>query len=111
MAKSFAKAFYKSKAWLKCRSSYIAYRISIDGGLCEHCKDNQGYIVHHVEMLTKDNINNPDISLNHSNLEYVCKVCHDKEEGHWLDKKKKNKPTKEEYKFSDKGELIPVLPP
>ena len=49
----------------------------IDGGLCEECHEEQGYILHHKILLTEQNINNPNISLNHSNLKYVCKECHD----------------------------------
>lgn len=33
MAKEFAKSFYKSKAWKRCRAMYAA---SV-GGLCERC--------------------------------------------------------------------------
>lgn len=82
MAKEFAAAFYKSSAWIKCRRSYIKHRISIDGGTCEECKEQLGYIVHHEESLTPDNILNPDVSLNHKKLKYVCKDCHDKYDGH-----------------------------
>ncbi|MCM1155543.1 MAG: phage holin family protein [Roseburia sp.] len=66
MAKGFAKAFYNSKAWKDCRDSYIAERIRLDGGFCEECHLNLGYIVHHEVILTPDNISNPDISLNHA---------------------------------------------
>lgn len=86
MAKKFAKKFYKSVKWEKCRKSYIAARIMENGGLCEECGINPGYIVHHKITLTADNINNPEISLNHENLEYVCKVCHDIFEGHGFNK-------------------------
>lgn len=84
MAKDFAKSFYNSAKWNKCKDSYIAKRIMIDGGLCEECHDRVGYIVHHKVKLTAANISNPDISLNHDNLEYVCKQCHDEFEGHGL---------------------------
>ena len=87
MAKEWAQAFYKSKKWLKCRNSYIQERIMIDGGMCEECKQRIGYIVHHKITLTPTNIENPDVSLNHSNLEYVCKDCHDKFEGHGVGNK------------------------
>ena len=87
MAKEFAKSFYKSSAWIKCRNSYIKGRLLIDGGLCEECHNNPGYIVHHKQMLTESNINNPDIALNHNNFEYVCKDCHDKFDGHGLNSK------------------------
>lgn len=76
MAKEFAKKFYDSKAWKNCRQSFISYRISIDGGMCQHCKDKLGFIVDHKEELTPDNINSPDITLNHNNFQYLCLECH-----------------------------------
>lgn len=82
MAKEWSKAFYNSKAWKRCRDSYIASRIAVDGGTCEECREEQGYIVHHTNILTPKNINNPDITLNHKLMKYVCKSCHDKYEGH-----------------------------
>lgn len=75
--KEFAKEFYKGKAWKACRSSYINKRLMIDGGMCERCGKRIGYIVHHKILLNNQNIKDPDISLNHCNLEYVCKECHD----------------------------------
>ena len=88
MAKEWAKAFYNSKNWIKCRDAYIADRISTDGGVCEECRQQQGYIVHHEITLTPDNINNPNISLSHQHMKYVCKDCHDKYEGHGVGHKK-----------------------
>jgi 5-methylcytosine-specific restriction endonuclease McrA len=82
MAKDFAKPFYNSKRWQKCKQSYIDQRVLADGGLCEECRSEPGFIVHHRVMLTEANIGNPDVSLNHENLEYVCKECHDRFEGH-----------------------------
>lgn len=92
MAKDFAKGFYNSKKWHRCRDSYIGIRIQIDGGLCEVCKDKLGYIVHHKKTLTASNINDPDISLNHEMLMYVCKDCHDLFEGHGVGGGSKVKP-------------------
>ena len=86
--KAFAKQFYRSKAWQACRTAYIAKRLQIDGGLCEECRDQQGYIVHHLITLTPENIVNPAVALNHSLLAYVCKDCHDAYEGHGLTKGK-----------------------
>lgn len=88
--KEFAKKFYKSKTWKKCRASYISKRRMIDGGLCEICGKRLGYIVHHKKALTPENIGDPEISLSHDNLEYVCKPCHDEEEGHFIQRKKGN---------------------
>ena len=88
MAKEWAKAFYNSKKWIRCRNSYIGFRISIDGGTCEECKRQQGYIVHHTITLTAENITDPDVALNHDNMKYVCKDCHDRYDGHGIGNKK-----------------------
>lgn len=80
--KEFAKRFYKSKAWRSCRAAYIAQRRLIDGGLCESCKQEPGYIVHHKIILTPENIHDPEVALNHQYLAYECKACHDLHEGH-----------------------------
>lgn len=99
--KTWAEQFYKGTAWGKCRAAYIAERVLVDGGLCEDCKENLGYIVHHKIILTPDNITDPDIALNHKNLAYVCKDCHDRYEGHGI--KKNLKPL---CAFDEKGNPI-----
>lgn len=105
MAKEFAKTFYNSKRWRKCRAAYIAYRQAIDGGLCESCHEVPGYIVHHKTELTPDNINDPDITLGFDNLKYDCHVCHQKENA-------KDGPAEGlvKYEFTSDGELF-VSPP
>jgi 5-methylcytosine-specific restriction endonuclease McrA len=82
MAQEWAKAFYNSANWQRLRRAYIASRILIDGGTCEECGKEPGEIVHHKIILTQENIKNFDISLNRDNLEFVCKECHDRFEGH-----------------------------
>ena len=76
MAREFAKSFYKSKAWENCRAAYIK---SV-GGLCEDCLSKGIYtpakVVHHIEHITPENINNPRITLDFSNLKAVCQDCH-----------------------------------
>lgn len=76
MAKPYAKSFYNSSAWLKCRASYI----SKVHGLCESClaraKHIPGYIVDHIEEISQSNIDDPYITLNHENLQYLCLPCH-----------------------------------
>ena len=104
MAKEFAKAFYNSKRWKKCREAYIAYRKSIDGGLCESCHDEMGYIVHHKKELTLENINDPDITLSFSNLKYDCHVCHQKEN------KKDGPAGLVRYEFGDDGDVVAIPP-
>ena len=79
--REFAKAFYKSKAWQRCRDGYAA---SV-GGLCEDCLAKglyrPGEIVHHMTELTPDNINDPAVSLSWSNLRLLCRDCHAKRHG------------------------------
>ena len=77
MAREFARAFYQGRLWERCKNSYIAERRAVDGGMCEICHERPGVIVHHKVHLTPDNINNPDISLGFSNLQFVCHACHD----------------------------------
>lgn len=76
MAKDFAKSFYNSKAWQDCRASYIADRVRVDGGMCEHCKDVPGYIVDHITELTPNNLADPWIALGKDNLQFLCLSCH-----------------------------------
>lgn len=103
MAKEWAKKFYKSKEWIKCRNSYI----SSVYGLCERC-EQPGYIVHHKVHLNQSNINDPNVSLNHDNLEYLCLECHNKHH----DFEREKKPiTRDGLKFNENGELIKVSTP
>lgn len=74
--REFAKGFYKSQAWKRCRDAY-AQSVS---GLCERCLAKglyvPGEIVHHKTELTPDNIGNPSVSLSWDNLQLVCRDCH-----------------------------------
>lgn len=78
----------------------------IDGGMCECCGQQLGYMVHHKIILTENNINNPDISLNHEKLSYECKDCHDKHEGHGV----KNKSKELLVLFDENGQPMPLPP-
>lgn len=73
-----AKRFYDSKAWKSCREYYIAKRVNEDGGMCEHCKERLGYILDHKIELNDINLDDPTISLNHDNLQYLCIECHNR---------------------------------
>lgn len=98
MAKEFAKGFYKSTAWIKCKQAYIK---SVHG-LCERC-EKPGYIVHHKKHITPNNINDSNITLNWDNLEYLCLDCHNEE--HRFNREKKAA-TRNGFKFNVKGELV-----
>lgn len=76
MAREFAKAFYRSAAWISCREGYIKFR----GGLCEECLRHgvyrSGDTVHHKVHLTPDNIKDPAVALSWDNLELLCRDHH-----------------------------------
>lgn len=103
--KEYARKFYKSKAWQRCRASFIGKRRSIDGGLCEHCGKRQGYIVDHIEEINPDNINDINITLNHDNLQYLCLECHNTKTF------KKNFAIRENLFFDEYGNLREKTPP
>ena len=99
MAKPYAVAFYKSKAWERCRAGYI----SSVHGLCEDCLARgiykPGVIVHHIDPITPENIRDPKVTLNWDNLRLVCMDCH-AEEHEYRGKNLR-------YKFGDNGEILP----
>lgn len=76
MSKEFARGFYSSEAWNRCRA---AYKKSV-GGLCEQClmsgMINPGEIVHHKVPLTPFNVEVPEVTLNWQNLELLCREHH-----------------------------------
>ena len=100
MSKAFAEGFYKSRTWQECRESYAKSK----GYLCENCLKkglyNPGVIVHHIIELTPENINNPKVTLNHSNLRLLCRKCHAEEHAR-----------KRRYLIGINGEIILKDPP
>lgn len=74
MAKIWAQRFYKSKAW---REGARPQALHDCGYACHDCGDRPTE-VHHIIPLTPDNINDPNISLNPSNLMCLCGNCHKK---------------------------------
>jgi 5-methylcytosine-specific restriction endonuclease McrA len=93
--RDFAKTFYNSTAWKKCRLTYIA---SVHG-LCELC-GSAGKIVHHKIYLSPKNIDDPNITLSHSNLQLLCHYCHNDEHLY-------SPSVKKGLKFDEEGNLKP----
>ena len=79
MPNGFARKFYMSPEWLRCREAYAKSK----GWLCERCAAKgliiPGTEVHHKTRLTRDNLSDPSIALSFDNLELLCKDCHLKE--------------------------------
>lgn len=74
--KEWAKQFYSSQAWKKCRDEYAKSK----GRLCERCLEKglykPGEIVHHKVMLTPQNIVDGSVTLDFDNLQLLCRDCH-----------------------------------
>ena len=68
------RQFYHSSAWAKLARAFLLSRNYI----CERC-GAPAEIAHHRRYLTPANVNNPDIALNHANLEALCQSCHNAE--------------------------------
>lgn len=68
--------FYTTTAWRKARAAVLKEH----NGLCQLCL-SKGLIepavhVHHKTPLTPENLNNPMIALDRSNLMALCSNCH-----------------------------------
>lgn len=78
MAKDWAKSFYNSKAWAKCRRAYLS-----EHPYCERCQAAGQIVpaehVHHKIWLTEENISDPTVTLNPDNFEALCHDCHTRE--------------------------------
>ena len=95
------RRFYDSSEWIACREAYAASVFY----LCERCK-RPGLIVHHKIRITNDNEDDPEVTLNWDNLEYLCLECHNKEHfGQLL--------TREDVTFDKSGQLVKAnqMPP
>lgn len=92
-----AKKLYKSKAWRECKKSYISKVF----GLCERCSQ-PGYIVHHKVYIDVSNVNDPEVTLNHDKLEYLCLPCHNTE--HF----RKDVKIRNDVGFDEEGNLIQI---
>lgn len=104
MAREFAKSFYDSKEWKDCRNAYIGERILVDGGRCELCHRDHGYIIHHKVELNEDNISDPSVALGYDNLMYVCQNCHNNiHSSKNNDKNFARKPAR----FDSSGQIVP----
>lgn len=84
MAEGWAIKFYKSPQWRTLRQSLVIER----GAKCEMCGRsfalNPSELVgHHKIELTPENITNPDVALNPSNVMIICSDCHNKIHGRY----------------------------
>ena len=85
MSSGIIKTFYNTKSWIDCRNGYF----KLHYGLCELC-ERPGEEVHHRIFLTPENINDTSISLDHENLQLLCKSCHNAAHNKAYDMYRKN---------------------
>lgn len=102
MAKDYAKQFYQSAQWRKTRD---AYADSVYW-LCERCYKNkglihQGDIVHHIVHITPENIDDPNVTLNWDNLEFVCREEHNR-----IHMKTHDDEVRDDVMFTADGDLV-----
>lgn len=73
MAQEWAKVFYNSATW-KQQREYVLKR---DHYTCTEpgCRARASE-VHHIEELSKNSVNDMNISLNPKNLRSLCSDCH-----------------------------------
>lgn len=110
MSYRIRNTFYDSKAWRTIRKEVWreqhllcnrCHRPVYVDGLSEYIPPEKRLkgVVHHIEYLDINNINDPEKALGRDNLEGLCIDCHNKE--HF-------KPTvlRDGYMFDDEGNLI-----
>lgn len=89
---------YQSRAWRdRLRPAYYESKY----GLCEQC-GAPGDIVDHIEPITADNVDDPDVTYNWDNLMLLCQSCHNTKTF------RKHKPVREGLGFDEFGNLIQV---
>lgn len=76
MSQPYAQAFYNSQEWHNAKEAHLQKV----GRLCERCL-LQGIIeparvVHHIQPITPQNINDVHVTLDDNNLMALCMDCH-----------------------------------
>lgn len=96
------KRWYDSPKWRVPRDIYKQHRIAIDGGLCEMCRAELGYIVDHITELNEHNFNDINIRLGWDNLQYICLNCHNTKTF------RKYQALDEKYYITEDGDIAPI---
>lgn len=97
MAKDFAKAFYKSRAWREARWQALRR----DHFQCVQCGDIAEEVDHIIE-LTPENIDDPHIALSLGNLQSLCHDCHTRKTKGW------GTDLEDGFAFDESGQVIRI---
>jgi 5-methylcytosine-specific restriction endonuclease McrA len=103
--KRIGDPIYHTQRWRKLRRAY--YRSEY--GVCEWC-GGPGKIVDHIEPITNDNLNDPQVTFGWDNLQLLCQECHNTKTF------KKYNSIREDVTFDELGNLVKrqtneLLPP
>ena len=63
--------FYHTQVWVRCRTAFMTSR----NWLCERC-GAPASVAHHVIHLTPENVSDPSVALDWTNLQALCADCH-----------------------------------
>ena len=101
-----ARKFYNSKAWKDCRE---AYKKSV-GGLCELCQKEgvirSGEIVHHINHISPETEEDPEILLSFDNLQLLCQEHYTKQHPEIYLKTWERSGIPLRYKIDEEGRVI-----
>src|SRR5690625_2397069 len=99
--KRLGDPIYNTQKWRRLRKTYYDSQY----GICEHCQE-PGKIVDHIEPITEQNKDDPDITFGWDNLQLLCLECHNTKTF------KKHSPIRDDVSFDQFGNLIkcPVPP-
>ena len=99
MAADWSKAFYNSAKWRRVRDN-VKLKAK---GICQRCGKPCRGEVHHIIELTPYNIHNTSITLDSSNLIYLCGDCHNAVHHRFGESKQ----VSVNYHFDSDGNVIP----
>lgn len=99
MSDGVFKSFYNKRVWKDLANAIRKERFY----LCDVCGCPDSKEVHHIQPLTEQNITDPNISLNRSNLVLLCRDCHNYVHSRW-------QPTEaNQYIFDSCGRITDVV--
>lgn len=102
MANPKLKYFYNSNAWKNLAQKIRTQKFFI----CEKCGRPNSKEVHHKIPVTELNVNDPNITLNESNLILLCNECHN--EIHNRFTKSDSPARKRHIEFDASGNVITI---
>lgn len=89
--------FYWSNKWKRLRN-YVMEKYNY---ICQHC-GGTAKIVHHIEWIDENNLNDVNVTLNEDNLIPLCQECHNRVHNH-------QGMVQDNLMFNDEGDLVQIM--